>query len=353
MKKALIILLCWVSLGYPDTKFISANTGNDSNSGNDFANAWLTLGKAVTDGQAAGDTIVCEGEFDEQLTPTADGTSGSKIVWIDSVRFTDGFSATLPDTSWGAIIDRNGSAVHCFNSTNDDFHNFIGFEFEGGTVANVIWNLADGLLFWQCKFDPTGDAGSSHISISNGTVDSVISCVFISSSEIANGSAFGANGTNPDDGIYIVNNTVYGNFKNDNPLEINGSGGWTVLNNLLQNIHSGAGNGYVVSIGTPASTVSNFNNNLFYQSGGKTDWFIFNGTAGSTIAAWEDSVNNYDGDGATNSLNTDPSLQSVNTTAFILNTSAAFEAGTDLGYGDDIGYFQIAAAAVTRRKWKF
>ena len=58
-----------------------------------------------------------------------------------------------------------------------------------------------------------------------------------------------------------------------------------------------------------------------------------------------DSVNNYDGDGSSNSLLTDPSLQAVTTTAYITNASAAFGAGTDLGFGTSIGYFQPAVSA--------
>ncbi len=91
MKRVLLtILLCWTSLGYgQDVRFVSANTGSDAASGVDFANAWLTLGMAVSDGQAVGDTVVCVGTFTETLSPAVNGFFNNEIVWIDSLRYTD------------------------------------------------------------------------------------------------------------------------------------------------------------------------------------------------------------------------------------------------------------------------
>ena len=153
----------------------------------------------------------------------------------------------------------------------------------------------------------------------------------------------------------FYNNTFYASFEFLSAASIGGDDDPQInlksKNNIFQNTSS-SNNDFAIDIITQGGTINaigDWDFNIFEGNAGDGNWFRFNGTAGSTIAAWIDSVDNYDADGATNSLNGDPSLQSVTTTCFILDTSNAFEAGTDLGYGDDIGYFQLPAASGRRR----
>ncbi len=347
MKKVLIILLCCVSFGHTQTvRYVSALSGSDTDNGTTWALAWLTLGKAVSETQVAGDTVACHSiagsEFTENLTPSVDGTSSSKIVWIDSVRYEDGINLTQPDTVWTAIVaPGSGDGI---NLAGDDYHTFIGFHVDGALSDGIEARISStGILLLQCKVSMSTAAGSSLYLGSSAGVDSVISCLLIGT---------GDNGIKATGGAthYFVNNTIRGNWTSSFPslgVHLN-SEGYTFRNNIIEETSSTTS---YHSIGTTSTVdyIDDFNNNIYFAPN-QTNAFLFNGASFDLIATWEDSVNNaaHDPDGASNSLLTDPALQSPTTTCFILDTSAAFEAGTDLGYGTDIGYYQVVSSARRR-----
>lgn len=349
MKRVLltILFLYLASLGYgQDVKYVSF-WGNDGSGDGSQGNPWLTLGMAVSDGQAAGDTVVVHGfesseTFVEQLAPAADGTAGSKIVWIDSLRYADGINSTKPDTFWTAVIDPG--TFRCIQLSGDDFHDFIGFNFLDPTLYAIDINNADGNKFWQCKLSKI-DANNSSVFMlwqQNASVnDTLISCLVLTTKDVR----FGIGSDGSANSLVVLNSTIYMSATNWSSFLSQATSGAsiTLKNNIIQNYSTTSGD-WAIAIDDVAG-VADFNNNIFEGAGGDGNWFRFNGQTGSTIAAWEDSVNNYDADGATNSLNTDPSIQNPTTTAFILNTSPAAEAGVDLGYGNDIGYYQTDPAA--------
>lgn len=354
MKRVLltILLCCWVSVGYgQDVKFISDNTGNDSNSGVDFANAWLTLGKAVTDGQAAGDTVVCVGTFTEELDPTADGSTNNYIVWIDSLRYTDGLNAvpTGLDTFWTAVIDA-GTGTRCLALFADNFHEFIGFGFTNAATNMIVHNTNTlNAILRQCKLFGASDINNGYINCSGDSL-LIVSCLFLATSEAQ---LFIDSGGNTDF-LQLYNNTFYG-ILDLTAVDIagsGGSGGTKFKNNIVFNVGTGSSGDETIIVTSPGSSIEEFDFNLYMSDASITTKYEFNGANFNLIATWVDSINNYDSpNGASNSIGeTDPSLQAVTTTAYILNTSAAAEAGTDLGFGNDIGYYQTDPSAAARRR---
>ncbi len=358
MKRVLLtIFLCWVSVGHgQDVRYVSANTGSDLNLvAASWDSAWATLGMAVTDGQVAGDTVVCVGTFTEEVAPTADGSTNSYIVWIDSLLFTDGINHTKPDTNWSAIIDGN-SGQRCVVLVGDDFHEFVGFGFTNADV-NMIWQHSTTLntIIRQCKLYNASDINNWFIDVSGDSMQ-VISSLFLEDTE-ANGCINTGGGT---DFLQVYNNTFYGlfDFTTVEFTGSGGSGGTKFKNNIVHNPRTVSSGDETIVVGVPASSILEFDFNLYMSSATITTKYEFNGADFDLIATWEDSVNNYDSpNGAANSIGeTDPELQAVATTAYILNTSPAAEAGTDLGFGNDIGYFQTepvsSATPATKPKGK-
>ncbi len=345
MKRVLLtVLLFWVTLGYgQDVRFISDNTGNDSNSGVDFANAWLTLGMAVSDGQAAGDTVVCVGTFTEELQPTADGTDGNPIVWIDSLRYVDGFNATQPDTFWTAIID---GETYCVQTNDDDWYDFIGFNMTSASSRLVFTStISNGNKFYQVKF--SGHDGSSWHILLTSTDNDLYSCLILDDGSSNFGLSLESNYSGN-----IYNNTFRGSFSTTIIQFTDGIG--TDDCNFKNNIIDATSGGDIDLRANFRDNINSFDNNIY--NGTATNLWDFNSTAFNLIATWEDSVNNHDVDGAASSLGTDPVLQATATTAYILNTSPAAEAGEDLGRGNDIGYYQTdpvsSATPATKPKGK-
>ena len=133
---SLLILILFPLTLFSATHYVSANTGNDTNGGTGWGDAWLTIGKAITDGLSAADIVVCVGTFTEEVATAVDGTSGNKITFIDSLRFTDGINFTNPDTVWTAVISNNGGN-YVFDVSNDNFQSIVGFDISDSNISLI------------------------------------------------------------------------------------------------------------------------------------------------------------------------------------------------------------------------
>lgn len=334
MKKTLLILFCWVSFLNADINFISANTGNDSNGGTGWGDAWLTIGNLVANA-ANGDTNYVVGLFQETYAP-----AHTDMFFLDSTRAADGWDEFQPDTVWSATFDGDTNARFMDISTGDHRLKFVGISFLEGTAdAVLLRNSADDAWFQQCKFTGLG------VFLSSIDTATFISCLFLSPTATATGIL---EQSPVAEMLTLHNNTFYGNWTTAvwGAVVMDSA---DVRNNIMQNIST---TDFDVTIRIDAVSEApalfmqgRWDFNIYESAENNGDVWRFSAFFG-LIATWRDSVDNYAGTGAEgNSLNADPSLQNVTTTAYILDTSNAFEAGTDLGFGTDIGYYQVVPAA--------
>jgi hypothetical protein len=131
IKSALLALaLCFCASAHAATYYVAkggldAHTGLAANCA-DTANAWLTIGHAVSS-YAAGDTVnVCDGTYAEQLSPATNGSAGN-IVTFQSVN------------KWGAKLtpaDCSGCNLINIGANYFTFKNFevTGTPNEGTTI---------------------------------------------------------------------------------------------------------------------------------------------------------------------------------------------------------------------------
>lgn len=337
MKKLLLIIfiLLWSINASGTTYFISANTGSDANTGLSWAQAWLTLVK--TDNVADGDTVVIVGTFSGQWSPGDNDT----IVLIDSLRYTDGINTTVPDTSWSAIVER--AAILGSRLADSEIIGIDFYDDEATDNYSVEILSDDTLTFKQCRFRAKDAASSTRLVFLNAANSHFIfeSCLFLSTGQESGIYHFNSGG------MAVVNCTF---------ISTDGSGfsvdpmvfSWTsnamnilfkIRNNIVVNEHATR---EAFRVGnTNFTNVDSFdiNHNLFYVPN-HTKEAVWRGTDILTTSVWQDTVNNHDADGGTNDTFENPALKAVTTSAYILKTSPAYNAGANLGLGLSKGYFQ-------------
>jgi hypothetical protein len=321
--------------GYADW-YADGDDGADTNSGGTWATAFGTLGK-FNDVAVAGDTLACVGTFVELLAPTMDGVSGNKIVFIDSLRFTDGINLTQPDTVWTAIVTRNGTANPAASFGNANYFTIIGFHFTNTNGDNFTLSaVAYELSLYQCKFSDFDGYGL----LMEGLSDyEIISCLFLGDGVTPWAAIRDATGTGTTNKIY--NNTIYGSWAIDGGIRMTGSAStaWDVRNNIVVNT-SGTADDHAVEI-LNSQVIDTWDYNI-YQAGIAAIWGTTDSTI-TTLAGWQTWVQaNGDVDGATNSLNQDPALKATATSCYIDYGDAVTP--VDLGYG-------ATGAAVSRRRF--
>jgi len=329
MKRCLILFLILL-LSTGTKRYIDGTSGNDTNGGTSWADAWATLGKLNTSA-ANGDTIYVVNTFVERYNPSHSG-----LVFIDSTREAS-WNDAQPDTLWSATFDGTGNSFAVDIRSGDDNLKFVGIHFiEGSLYAIQIKTAAKNTWFQQCKF-----TGNGLDLIAADTVN-VISNLFLS-----NGSdSYAIRPEASSSQLNIYNNTIYGEYLVAGFGEVKADS-INFQNNILVNTSSVSFDVTVrIDLSSDAKgAIKTWDYNAYYRSITDTWRFV---NFFSTMATWVDSVNNY-GAGAnneSNSINTDPQLQNITTTAYITNSSPAYNAGTDLGYGDDMGYYQVAAASI-------
>jgi len=341
--------------------FIDADDGNDVDDGLSEGNAWLTMG-AANGVVAGGDTIIVEGTFvGEFFEPSDDGTGfgTGRIVFIDSTSFTDGVNLTdaysVNDTTQVWRMDGNNTVAGAVEIRSDNYYSFIGLYGFNSTERGIrIRSSSIGTMVLKCKFESPNTNSATRYLVTvegNAAADSIISCLIIDDAGSPQGSGLYYQSTSTGDDCAFLNNTIYGAYDNASVHVDDGTINGLVLKN---NIIYATGSHVAIKVDTVGAVIADWDNNIIFRDNAG-DEFTFNGASFDDISVWEDSVNNYDGDGAANSLKTDPSLQNVATSLSILNTSAAFNAAENNDFNHSstpsIGYFQLdAAAAVGRRR---
>ena len=346
MKKILLILLCSVSFASAQqTLFrVDCDDGNDSNDGTSWP-GYLTVGAVHSDIDfTEGDTLVSTGTCTETFSPFDDGATNNKMFWMDSLVFADGWDPTSIDTSkvWSTILDGTASVAGGFSNGGDNFWTVIGIDFKDFTLYNIALAATDTKVT-HCRSRDHGDGVGALVNI-QGTRDSLITNLFLADTPVQ----FAIWVVNSANGNVVVNNTMYGDFTLYNRLD--GTGTVTKWqNNLIQSTSTGSGDNVIRLDGGSTGIIAGvWDNNLYWEATAITNSWHFNGASFDLLATWVDSVDNYLSGAEANALDADPLLQNVATTCSITDSSPAFEAGTDLGFGDDIGYFQLPASASRR-----
>lgn len=313
----------------------SANTGDDGDDGLTWPDAWITLG-AANGNLAADDSLFSTGEFAETMNPTDSGISGSeKITWMDSLtQATGGPNLTEPDTLnlWSTVVTGSAARDACILFGGDDFWDIIGIDVKQGLNEQVhMTGGANGIKMLQIRSRDHGDGGGFLYRFDGGTPDSLISSWGLGTTNYGLITHSGGE-------FYIVNNTFHGSnaiaaYRVDDDVSV------TLKNNIFVNNNESLPVGRVDS----RASVIDWDNNLWDSA--NTDIWLFNGADITTLPVWKDSCDNVVELAEANSLNTDPNLLSVLTTAYWANGEAQDEAAEDLGYGTDIGAWQDSEAA--------
>lgn len=344
----IIFLLMMISVPcWGTTYFISANDGNDGNTGLSWGQAWLTLANSnfvVT----WGDTIVLAGTFSERWSPQATGDWDYTYVdVIDSFRYVNGFDAAYPDTTWSATLDRGGGANdECLYLSTDTAWVFTGIKFKDAGVDGEVVIQASAIKnrFENCFFERTVANTIAHLyCYSDVTIHSSLfinraSCTYQTESvSVINGSK-----------MELINNTYHGLFRDRVIYQSGTLDTLQVYNNIIQDNYSTASSAYVM-METDDSTIPDIDldYNLFYKPN-KTYLYDIVANTGTTISAYQTQLTTTYGGGGdreANASETNPSLQNTSSTCYILDTSPAWGTGTDKGYGSNIGYYQNQAAA--------
>ena len=102
------------------------------------ATAWRNIDYAADHPDVgAGDWVyVGPGTYDEEVTPTNDGTASAPIRFIAD---TDGSKTTDPP---GTVeITDSGGTRNVLSIVGNDYYEFVGFRLSSGRVLNLAWAL--------------------------------------------------------------------------------------------------------------------------------------------------------------------------------------------------------------------
>ena len=148
---------------FPGATYYVRKTGSDTNDGLTPATAWLTIDHAADTMKPGNVVYVGAGTYSEQVTPTLDGTAGSPIRFIAD---TDG--AKTGDAGAVLVTQSTGQALW---ATSDDYLEFDGFRFTGGSTFGVRLDTSTGIVLRNCEMDGASSHGI-YVGDSDVTIDS-------------------------------------------------------------------------------------------------------------------------------------------------------------------------------------
>jgi hypothetical protein len=157
-----------IQIGPNGNTYYVRETGSDAADGLSAVTAWGTIDKAANT-MVAGDWVYVGAgvlPYDEQVTPTNDGTAADPIRFI-----ADTSGARTGDAGTVEITESSGS-LDVVRVEDDDYIEFIGFKITGGDIG-IRWLNSVGGLVDQCEVTATGDRG---ISAETGSELTVTGC---------------------------------------------------------------------------------------------------------------------------------------------------------------------------------
>jgi len=287
------------------------------------------------------------GEFDISGVNYPDGTLSDYVVFIDSLRYTDGYNEAYPDTVYSARI-------HTTTSTgliiNHPYYKFLGWSVWSQSTENSAINVgSDGdyviiqncyaIQEWSRSYGVKFDLGSQN--------SKIISCLILT--DRGWGIWIG------DDYTYIYNCTIikFGEDTSTNPYSciFTYSSSYPpvyVANNIAYIVIEDRTAQRLVDFHPNAST-NLFDYNLYWAPYKFDNWWSYYTTNCNTIEEWRIALSvEYEG-AEDHSMYANPLfLETVNYA--VDETSPAWESGYDLGYGTTIGYYQGSISKPSKRK---
>lgn len=357
MKQFFILLIILFSTSLNATTYYIKGDATPAGDGLSWNTAWDALSDANSN-LLAGDTCVCVDTLDAFTPVGYAGTSDDHIVFIDSFRYVNGYDVKYPPATWSATIYCDNSSA-CYGieiSHGDDYLEFIGFNIhvESNATEGAIemWGQFQSgdlpVWFKQCRIYNTKTVGGSYDAVFRGinrVKANFSSCLFITHDQFLD-----TGNMHEDNSEVIFNNCSF--FVATNPIthyvfEMIAEyvdRGFTVRNCIFYNNYIDTytyANGMKIA-GTYANSIIDFNYNCIY-SPNTNRYTEIGGTWTDTIEEHRTAIQVYDPDGATGSIDTDPALQDtvgVNRTCTITKLSPCWETAVDIGYGDNIGWWQ-------------
>lgn len=336
----LFALIELVSYGHAGTVYyVHDSRPDDSGNGLSWATAKQTL-TAFSGMLSAGDTVVAKGAWGTFNIDGADypnGTSSDYVVFIDSLRYTNGYNEAYPDTVYGARI-------YSFTDSglilNHSYYKFLGWSFwsQANTKAGIDIGADGDYVVIQNCYAIQEYPRSYGVRFNVGSKNSkIISCLVLSDRGF--GIWIG------DDDTYIYNCTII-KFGGDNS-NTQYSGIFTnstayppvfVSNNMVIITVEHYDGHKFVNFHSQASTTQ-FDYNLYHAPEKTGSYFLYYTTVCDDIESWRTALSVEYAEAETHSVMSDPLFLETSHYA-IDETSPAYEAGYDLGYGTNVGYYQ-------------
>jgi len=342
MKKYILILLLIPVTLNATTYYVSSYTGDDGDNGSTWALAFQTLGQADNT-VSAGDTVVCNGTWGALTVNGNHGTSGNTIVWIDSLRYTNGYNNALPQTTYSASIVVT-SAAFCIDIQRN-YHEFLGFSMVGSSscLGNVQTN-SDYDVLKNCYLECSVLNSSNFWTASGATDDSLISCLMVRKTNGGGNNVFSYYNCFLYNCTFIISGNIsLCQFTLSNAL---GNPDGRVKNCLFCGSDITSEAKRISLNGT--NVTDEYDYNIYYWPNQADTYYGIGASNYDSHADFETALGAFlEGAEASSSQENINFLETTNYT--IDNSSPAWNTASDIGYGTNRGYYQEAGSASTRK----
>ena len=329
MKKLLFILL-FIPFYLNAQTVYWINADGDNSDGLTPVKGWTTFSTAEANASTNDTIVACpNGEVPYNATMTINGVDGS--YWIDSTRYTNGWSAAIFDTTIEKVV-LDGSGTNLWTN-QDSLITAIGFTFiDVNAGSHITQSVPSSITVQQCRFDRLNATFTNHINLFDGNL-TVISCQFLWRSGSATAAAACIN-SNGGDTVSVYNSTFY--MRASDIIKMSSAEQFNFKNNIVYNYQNTASFN-IMDIAS--ASIGDIDYNTYYDLNQLTNPYRIQSTNYSTFGAYQTAIDGFVGGSEANSQETDPLLQFVATTCVPTNEIV----GEDLDYGDEQGYFQKSA----------
>jgi hypothetical protein len=344
----------YVAFRCPRKFYVHGTKGDNSNTGLSWDEAFLNPYQVAGEfNLEPSDTIVlsrADGvDAGLQLSNNDSGCDGSPVVWIDTLAYENAslLSQGITDTSLiqGSFWELEYGDINF--SGNENYHKFFGIYFKMTENGSVVLNNTNGdptkkYYFEQCKFNRMSATSGGDIVTAYGN-DSVFTyfnnCLFLS--DASNSTRLFHAASSQNIRIILNNCTIYYYANRIFDYASYDSGWLEIYNSIIYNTTTSTNYGILYWCnGAIEEDIFRGDSNIWYRSSAATHPFVWEDGI-SSFSAWQDSTQRLDPSNEVNSLFQDPDLLYVTTTC-VPNVPVTCP---DLGYGTDIGWYQLSSTS--------